>query len=150
MEAHLVEGRGGGEARDVASELAAPPVGLHDHGESVPADDGADPVLQARLAGHLLLFAHVDGVQVGGGGGVGQVDAGAPRLVDQALDQVVTAIHALAPEHRFEGVQPLLALLGIDVLRPVDHDAPRLARDALFSLGDAASSLRKFYHLERR
>ena len=49
----------------------------------------------------------MDGVHVGGGRGVGQVDTGATRLVDQALDQVVTAIHALVAEYRFEGLQPL-------------------------------------------
>ena len=48
VEADVVERRRAREARDVAAELGALAVGLHDQRERVPADDRADPVLEAR------------------------------------------------------------------------------------------------------
>ena len=96
VEADVVERGRAREARDVAAELGALAVGLHDHRERVPADDRADPVLEAGLARRLLLVVRVDRVDVGGGGLVGQVHARAPRLVDQPLDQEVRALRALA------------------------------------------------------
>ena len=56
VEADVVERRRRGEARDVPAELRARAVGLHDHGQGVPADDRADAVLEPGLARNLRLF----------------------------------------------------------------------------------------------
>jgi hypothetical protein len=121
VEADVVECRRAREARDVTAELGALAVGLHDQRERVPADDRADPVLEAGLARRHLLVVDVDGVEIGGGRLVGQVRARAARLVDQPLDQVVGALRALARERGVERVEPLLGFLRVAVGRRVGH-----------------------------
>ena len=63
----------------------------------------------------LLLVGLPDGVDVGGGGRVGQVRARAARLIDQPLDQVVGARGPLPLHRGVEALEPLPRLLGIDV-----------------------------------
>ncbi len=121
IEPDVVERRRGGEGGDVAAELGVLTVRLHDHRDRVPAHERADAVLEAGLTRHLRLLAHVDRVQVGGRGLVGEVRARTPRLVDQALDQVVTALDAIGPEDRLERFEPLLGLFGVEIARRVRH-----------------------------
>ena len=46
------------------------------------------------VAGRLHLLAGRNGIHVGGGGRVGQIDAGATRLLGQSLDQVMRTLFA--------------------------------------------------------
>ena len=55
VEAHVVQGGGGGEAGDVATQFRALPVGVHHHGQGVPADERADAALEGWIAGRRDL-----------------------------------------------------------------------------------------------
>src|SRR5699024_6060136 len=76
VEADVVQGRAGGEAGDVATQVTGLAVGADHHGHGVPADDRAVPPLQRGVAGALGLQVRRDGVDVLGGRGERQVRAG--------------------------------------------------------------------------
>ena len=84
-----------GEGRDVAADAFLGLVGAHDHRRGVPADQALDAALEVRAAGHERLLVGGDGVDVGGVGGEGQLDAvlsGVNRqLAEQAGDLCRTA-----------------------------------------------------------
>ena len=130
-EADVVEGRSRLEARDVAAQLGALPVGAQDDRQRVPADDGAQPVLDRPVARGLLLLLGRNRVLVGGGQRARNVDAFTPGLVDEPVDQVVRALRAAERLHRLQGVEPLAGLGDIDVLL--------LAHQVLLPVGSAPS-----------
>ena len=131
VEPDLVQGGGGGEARDVAPELGALPVRLHHHRHRVPAHQRADAPFDRRVAGGVALPRLRYGVEVGGVGRVGEVRAGAAGLRDEVLDEEVGARDPVALQHRLERLQPLLGLRRIDVvtglrLNACDHARSRV------------------------
>src|SRR4249919_1400169 len=65
IEADVIQGSAGGEARDVAAQLAGDLVGAHDHSHSVPANDRPQPPLNGRNTGITLLLRRQKGVDVG-------------------------------------------------------------------------------------
>jgi hypothetical protein len=115
--ADVVERGGGGEAGDVAAEVGIALVGAQHHGQGIPAHVGADAVLDGVVAGRGRFLAGRDGVDVGGGGLVGQVDAGVAGQFDQALDQVVGALRPFLFDDGIEGVEPFLGFLRVRVGR---------------------------------
>jgi len=127
IEADVVERGRARERRDVSAELGVLAIRLHHHRQRVPAHQRADAVLEPGLTRQRRLVAQVDRVEIRRGGGVGQVGARAPRLVDQPLEQVVAAFDPLAPEDRFERVEPLGGLRRIDVGNAIDHAFPSRA-----------------------
>ena len=98
VEADVVERGCGSEAGDVPAVLGADLVGLDHHRQGVPANDRTNPVLDARLSGHLRFHRLGDGVHVGRRGLVGQVCARTPHRVDEAFDEVPHAFDAVAVE----------------------------------------------------
>src|SRR3712207_7936248 len=94
-EAGVVEGGGGLEAGDVAAELRALLVGAQHGGERVPADVGADAVLDGAVAGVALLALGRDGVEVGRRRRVGHRRAAAARAREQLVEEEGGAILAL-------------------------------------------------------
>ena len=68
------------------------------------------------------LLGDGNGVDVIGGGRVGDVDAGAVAQLDQAFDQVVRAFWAFMFEHRFERVKPLAGFFGVWIDGNGGHD----------------------------
>ena len=131
VEPDLVQGGGGGEARDVAPELGALAVRLHHHRHRVPPHERANAPFDRRVSGGVALARFRNGVEVGGVGRVGEVGAGAARFRDEVLDEEVGARDPVAFQHRLERLQPLLGLRRIDVvtglrLNPCDHSRSRL------------------------
>ena len=122
-EADVVERGRRLEARDVAAELRALLVGPQDDGERVPADVGADPVLDRAVARVPRLAVGRDGVDVGRVRRVGHRRAPAARPADQLIQQVRGAVLPLDLDHPLEALQPLPGLDGIGVGRPV-HASP--------------------------
>ncbi len=125
VEADVVERRGRGEARDVAALRQLALVGVHHHRRGVPAHHAAQAPLELGVAGRRLLAGDRDGVDVGGGGLERKVQAGAARVVDQRLEQVVRALRALALEHGVERLDPLAGLFGVGVVGGVDDRLDR-------------------------
>ena len=121
----------------MAPKLGGQPVGLNDHGHGVPAHEGADAPLHGPVPGEALLLLDRDRIEVGGVGAVGQVGPGAPRLVDEPLQQEVGALHPLLLQHGLEGVQPLLCFLGVDIGLLI-HEVSRKAVTARGSHGVAS------------
>ena len=115
LEADVVERRRRLEAGDVAAELRALLVGAQHDGERVPADVGADAVLDGAVAGVPVLALGRDGVEVGRGRRVGHRRAAAARAREQLVEQEGGAVLALDLDHAVERVEPLLGLGGIDV-----------------------------------
>src|SRR5205823_2367659 len=91
-----------------------------DHGHGVPADQALDAPLDVAVAGEGRLLAGGDGVDVGGVGGEGQLDALADGLVLQLGQQVAGPVGALRLEDRVERVEPLARLGNVDVPIPPD------------------------------
>ncbi len=119
VEAHVVERGRGGEARDVAAELQVLPAGPQHHRHRVPAHDVAQPILDLHVAGDRRLEMRRNGVDVRGGGAVGQVHPRVPRLVDEVLEEEVRALGAFDGENGFQRVDPFSGFQRVDVLRAV-------------------------------
>ncbi len=116
IEADFVQGRRRRIARDVSAVFRALAIRLHDHRHRVPADVRLEPALDRAVAGVLLLLAGRDRVDVGGVGLERQVGARTPRVVDDALEQVVRAFGAVRAQHRVDGLEPFARLGRINVV----------------------------------
>ena len=121
VKAHLVEGRRALKTGNVASEPGRLPVRLHDHRHGVPTNDRPDPVLQTGFAGHRRLLVALNRIEVGGRRRIGQTRTAAPRLVDQAFDQIAAAFYPVRPEYGLQGRQPFRGFFGVYVGIMVDH-----------------------------
>ena len=69
VEPHVVQGRTGGEAGNMAAEPLIVVVGTHHHGQGVPAYQGANAAFHKQVPRHHLFFLGRDGVGKGGGDG---------------------------------------------------------------------------------
>ena len=115
VEADVVQGRGRGEARDVAAEVGIALVGAQHHRERVPAHVGTDAVFKRVIARRAHLLVGRDGVYIGGIGRIRHVHAGGARQLDLLLDQVMRAFRPLLLDDRAQRVEPLLGLLGVGI-----------------------------------
>ena len=115
IESHLVERRRRGVARDVAAVLGARPVGLHHHGERVPAHVGLVAQLERTVARVIGLLGPRDRVEIRGVRLEGQIRTGPAREVDQFLEQKMRSGRTLGMHDRLDRLEPLLRLRGVDV-----------------------------------
>jgi hypothetical protein len=113
-EADVVERRRRGEGSDVAADVAVL-VGAHDHRHGVPADVVVNPDFHVGIARILGLLIDRNGVDVFGGGAVGDVDSLLARLGNQAFDQEVSALGAFLLDHAAQRVLPFLGLLRVGI-----------------------------------
>jgi hypothetical protein len=125
VEADLVQRRGRGVGRDVAADPLREPVGAHDHGHGVPADQALDAPLDLLAAGQRRLVLGADRVDVGGDGRERQRHAGHPGVVAQRGEQ---------PPHA----------AGVPLLEDVIERLPPLALFDSLELGSVAWS--KIFH----
>ena len=123
-EAGIVEQSRGLEARDVAAQLGALLVGAQDDRQRVPADVGADLVLERPVARVRRLAVGRDGVQIRRGRRVGHRGPLAARLAHQLAQQEARPLRPLERQHRAQRVAPLARLDGILVHRPVHLASP--------------------------
>ena len=115
VEADLVEAGRGLVGGDVAADLEALAVGRGHHHRGVPADERADAALGLLVTGEPRLALRGDGVDVVGGAQRGHADLLLAGALQQAQHHVAGPVAAAVVEHRVEGREPLLRLVGIDV-----------------------------------
>ena len=115
VEADVVEGRGGGEARDVAAELAREAVRLYHHRQRVPPDERADAPFDGRIAGGVLGTGLGNGVDVGGVDRERQARAALARVVHHRREEEVGTLDAVALDDGLERFDPVPSLVGVDV-----------------------------------
>ena len=115
IEPDIVEGGAGGEARDVAAELAGDLVGANDHRHGVPADDGAQPPFEARDAGITFFLRGKDGIHVRRIRVERQRNAEFARLRRQPVEQKMQSLRSFVVEDRLQGLQPFPCFDRIDV-----------------------------------
>src|SRR5690606_28670640 len=116
VEADVVEGGAGGEAGDVAAQVARLAVGAHHHGHGVPADQAADAPFHGRITVALGLQVRRDGVGVRGGRMEGQRRAGPARQLGHAFQQLVGALGTVVVQHRLQRLHPLPGLGRIGIV----------------------------------
>lgn len=116
VEADVVQGGAGGEARDVAAQVRIPQVGTHDHGQGVPTYHRADAAFHEQVARHACFVGNGDGVAVWRGDCVRQLRATTGGQLAHTGHQVVSAVFAFFVEDRLQGIQPFLGFDGIEVL----------------------------------
>ena len=117
VEAHVVQGRGGLEARDVPAQLGGFLVGPQHDGHRVPPDHRPDGVLDHLVARVGPLPLRRDGVQVRGVRRVRHRGAVAARLRHQLVQQEGRPAWAVELQHRIEGIEPFAGLGRIQVAR---------------------------------
>jgi hypothetical protein len=123
VEAHVVEVRCRGEARDVAADVGVLVRAQH-HRHRVPAHVRADAMLDLGIARQAHLLVDGDGVDVRGVGRERQVRAALARRLDQALDELVRAVGALDGEHGLERFDPFAGLLRVGIASLGVHSTP--------------------------
>ena len=116
IEADVVQGGHRGECGHVPAEAGMFLVGPHHHRHGVPADQRADPPLQSGIPRAAFFLRRRNGIEIGRGRAVRDGQPGAPRPVQQALDQVMGARRAFLLEDRIQRLQPLLGLQRVDIL----------------------------------
>ena len=136
IEAHVIQGGRRGERGDVPAEIVIALVGAEHHGQGVPANERANAALHEQVAGHERLFGGRDRVSIRGCQHVGQTLAGLRQPRRQALHQHVRPAAPVFPDDRLQRVEPLLGLLGVDVLdvpRVFHRDPLRSARTPVYA-----------------
>ena len=115
IEADLVERCGRRISGDVAADAVLGLVGLHHHGERVPADEALDAPLDLAAAGERRLVVGGNRVDVGCVGGERQLDAVAARVVAQLAQQLADPDRAARLDHVVERLEPLARFEGLDL-----------------------------------
>ncbi|MNJ37773.1 hypothetical protein D3C77_326050 [compost metagenome] len=116
VEADVIQGGTGGEARNVAAQVRVFQVGAHHHGQRVPTDQRANAAFHEQVARHACFVGDRDGVAVWRGDGVWQLGATTGGQLAHTGHQIVSAVFAFFVENRLQGVQPFLGFDGIKVL----------------------------------
>ena len=115
VETDIVQGGRRGKTGDVPAQFAGHPIRPHHHGHGIPANQRANAPLQRVVAVAALFQMRRNGVQIGGLGLIGNVYAGAPRVVDQPLDEEMGALAAFQIDHRIQRIHPLAGFDCVDV-----------------------------------
>src|SRR5690606_19629450 len=90
VEADVVQGGTGGEARNVAAQVRILQVGTHDHGQGVPTHHRANAAFHEQVAGHACFVGDRDGIAVWRGDGIRQLGATTGGQLAHAGHQVVS------------------------------------------------------------
>jgi len=109
----LVQGRRGRITRYMAAKFRVLAVRLDHHRHGVPTVDRSDPPFQRRIAWCVLLLVRRDRIDISGIGGVGKIGAGAPRLVDQAFQQIMSSIEPFDLDERRQRLEPFVGFLRV-------------------------------------
>jgi hypothetical protein len=115
VEAHVVEGGGGGEGGDVTADADPRPLGARDHHGRVPAGRVEDPPLDLLVAGEERLALGGDRVDVVRAAHLGHGHTLLAGPLDQPQHQIAGPLPAALVHGGVEGVEPLLRLFGIEV-----------------------------------
>lgn len=137
VEAHVVEGGGGGEGGDVAADADARTLGARDHHGGVPAGRVQDLALDLLVAREERLVLGRDGVDVVRAAHLGHGHTLLARTLDQAEHEVAGTFPAPLVDSRVERVEPFLGLFGIEV-RDL---AGKAANDDRVSIGSGSHAV---------
>ena len=140
-EAGVVERRRRLERGDVAAELGGDLVGAQDDGGRVPADDGANAVLDFPVARVLGLFSDRNAIHVGRIGGKRHPSARPPCRFNNLSEHMVGALRALERDYGRNGVGPLARGHRL-VIELVLHDEP-LSLSSKFAGAGAVSLVKR-------
>ena len=110
IEAHVVQRGSRSETRDVPTQFATGLVGLHDHGECIPAYQGADPPLDGGVSGAPGLMGWRNGIEICRRRPERDMGAAAPGLIDQGLKEEVGPLLAFTLDNSAQGLLPFLSL----------------------------------------
>src|SRR5438128_3279150 len=121
--ADVVKRGGRLKARDMAAKLRGFLVRPQNNRHRVPADGGADHVLDVAIARWALFTFRRDSVAVRRGQRLRHVSAIAACLIDQLFQQVVRACRPLKLEHRLERIKPFPRFNGIMIVQNA-HKCP--------------------------
>jgi hypothetical protein len=92
-------------------------VGAHDHGDSIPADQGADAPLHEQVAGHGRLLGGADRIVKRRRDGTGQAHAAVDRVLGDLAHQVVGAFLTGVVDNTIERVHPFARLGRVAILQ---------------------------------
>ena len=115
VEPDLVQARGRGIGRQVATQAGEAGVRPEDHRDRVPADDPADPELDRLVAREVRLLLRADRVDVAGLGQRRQPDVELSGALQQLEQDETRPLVSLLPVDLVQRVEPLLSLGGVDV-----------------------------------
>ena len=110
--------------RDVAADALFELVGLDHHRQRVPAHEALDAALDLAAAWKRGLFCRGNGVDVGGVGGEGLLDAVPPRVVGQLAKQVADSGRAARLEHVIERLEPFAGFERFELRRVLRGSIP--------------------------
>src|SRR4051812_48580424 len=117
VEADFVERCGRRERRNVSANAVVGLVRLDDHCERVPADEALDPALDFAAAGKRWFFYSGDRVDVRSVGGEGLLDALAPGMIAELLEQTTDAGGSTVLQDVIERLEPFAGLERIELGR---------------------------------
>ena len=115
VEADFVEGGDGCVGGDVSADLDAGALGARDLDGGVPADPAAVFAFHGFVAGEVRFLVNGDGVDVGGGVFLGELNAVAARFVQHVQQDVARAGAAFFVDESGQGFDPFGGLLGVVV-----------------------------------
>src|SRR5471032_777253 len=115
-EADVVQRGRGLETGDVAAQFRAVLVGAQDDGHRVPADDGAQPMLDRTIAGRALFLLRRDGVLVGRVQRLRRVRPFTLCLFYYTGDEVAGSRDSAMRLNRAQGIHPLAGLEWVEVI----------------------------------
>src|SRR5450756_990613 len=115
VEPDLVQARGRGIGRQVATQTGEAGVRPEDHRDRVPADDPADPELDRLVAREVRLLLRADRVDVAGLGQRRQPDVELSGALEELVDEEAGPALAFLLDELIERGEPLGRLVGIDV-----------------------------------
>lgn len=137
VEAHVVEGGGGGEGGDVAADADARTLGARDHDGGVPPGRVEDLALDLLVAGEEGLVLGRDGVDVVRAAHLGHGHTLLAGPLDQPEHEIAGTFPASLVNGRVERVEPFLGLFGIEV-RDL---AGKAANDDRVSIGSGSHAV---------
>jgi len=105
----------------VTARLAAHAVGLHDHGCGVPAGVSQNALFQLGIARMLGLQCGRNGIDVGGGSAVGQVNPLGASLFLYLFDQEMGAFCAFPFDNARYGIEPFPGFQGVLIAKLLVH-----------------------------
>ena len=129
IEADVVQRGRRRETGDMPADVGVLVRAQH-HRHCVPADVGAQLVLDGLIAGNAHLQVGGNRVDVRRIRGKRQVRAGLPRRLDQLLDQEVRAVGTFGRQHAGQRIEPFAGFLGVGILLHCVHDGSPYPRHA--------------------
>ena len=113
IEADFIQRGGRLVTGDMATDTGGFFVGAHYTCHGVPANQALDAVFHGHVTGMFFLQVGGNGVHIRRRSVVGQISAGAPGFVDEALKQIMRALNPFFFDDSGQGIKPLACFLWV-------------------------------------